>query len=147
MPTTPIATSAALSKLKDVIDANETVDWRAFSFIDPTQLQTLNWREHQSQQAELLPLLKAYQRLLHILPPGEERRALPLLGAGLHSAIQIAGMPKPELSRRWAELFPGEDALGEVFYQNALARRSYVLLQHINAVQSNEPHYRAARFQ
>jgi hypothetical protein len=147
MSTTPSVTSEALSKLRHVIEANEAVDWRAFSFGDPSLLQTLRWRGCEGEQEELIALLKAYQRLLHILPPEQEHRALPLLGVGLHSAIQIAGMPKPEFARRWAELFPGEDPLGDTVYQNAVARRSYVLLQHIHSVQKNEPHYRAARFQ
>ncbi len=87
------------------------------------------------------------ERLLHILPVGEEARAPALLGIGLHSAVQIAGMPKPKFLAEWASLFPGEDSLGEVVYQNAVARRAFVALHYVRKLQSNEPHYRAARFQ
>jgi hypothetical protein len=138
-------TKEALPKLQCLIEANTPVDWRAFSF-EEQSLQALQWQEHEGEQEELIPLLKAYQRLLHILPPSEERRALPLLQAGLHSAIQIANIPRDEFARQWAALFPGEAALGEAVHRSAISRRSTLLLHHVNTIQSNEPHYRAARF-
>jgi hypothetical protein len=138
-------TKEALSKLQCIVEANTPVDWRAFSFEDQS-LQALRWQEHEGEHEELIPLLKAYQRLLHILPPSEDHRALPLLQAGLHSAIQIASMPLDQFVQTWAALFPGEAALGEAVHRNAINRRSHLLLHHVNAVQSSEPHYRAARF-
>lgn len=139
-------TNEALAKLQYIIEVNKTVDWRAFSFENPNQLRALRWQEHEGEREALLPLLKAYQRVLHILPVGKEYHSLPLLLSGLHSAIQIASMPKADFLRQWASLFPEEAALGEAVYQNAISRRSYLLLQHIQSVQSSEPHYRAARF-
>jgi hypothetical protein len=139
-------TNEALSKLQYIIEVNKSVDWRTFSFGSPSQLQSICWQEHEGEREALLPLLKAYQRLLHILPVGQEHRSLPLLLSGLHSAIQIASMPKADFIRQWASLFPAQAALGEAVYQNASSRRSYLLLQHIQSVQSSEPHYRAARF-
>lgn len=99
-----------------------------------------------AEREALLPLLHAYKRLLHILPAGEEGRALGMLEDGLHSAIQIAGMAREEFLARWAARFPGEETLGETVYNNAVARRSYVLLEHVKSVQTDEPHYQAARF-
>lgn len=133
----------ALSKLGYVIAANPSVDWRAVA-LDAAGLEALNWRELERQI--VVPLLKAYQRLLRILPSGEERRALPLLESGLHSAIQIAGIPRDEFMRRWGALFPGDDPLGLAVHRAALSRRSDLVLHHIHEVQRNEPHYRAARF-
>lgn len=89
---------------------------------------------------------QAYQRLLRILPPGEESRTSSMLEIGLHSAVQIAGMAKPAFLKQWTMLYAGEEELGEIIYQNAVARRADVVLHHIRAVQDNEPHYRAARF-
>lgn len=89
----------------------------------------------------------AYQRLLHILPVGEDARALPMLADGLHSAVQIANLRRAEFLARWAGLFPGEAALGETVYANAVVRRSQVLLEYVKAAQADEPHYRAARFE
>ncbi len=62
------------------------------------------------------------------------------------SAIQIAATPRPVFLAKWAQLFPGEEALGKAVYRHAVARRAYVLLHRIRKVQDNEPHYRAARF-
>ena len=91
-------------------------------------------------------LLKAYQRLVRILPIGEERRALALLESGLHSAIQIASLSRDEFARRWEALFPGEGSLGLAVHDAAIRRRGELVLHHIDRVQHNEPHYRAARF-
>lgn len=134
----------ALDGLQRLIEANRTVGWRTIALDGPGTLGALDWRELDPKAME--PLLKAYQRLVRILPPGEERRALPLLEIGLHSAIQIADIPRDEFARRWGALFPGEGALGLAVHRAALRRRSELLLHHINDVQRNEPHYRAARF-
>jgi hypothetical protein len=139
-------TIEALAKLRRILEANKDIDWRGFPFEDQSLLRAVRWQEHQGEQERLIPLLKAYQRLLRILPAREDHRALPLLRMGFLSAVQIAGMPKSEFARQWEALFPGEAGLGAIVYQNALERRSYVLLQHVNSVQCSEPHYRAARF-
>jgi len=134
----------ALSALQRVIEANPSVDWPTIALDTREALDALQWRELDPEP--IMPLLKAYQRLVRILPVSEEGRAFLLLESGLHSAVQIANIPKDEFARRWAALFPGEAALGEAVHLRALARRSTLLLYHVNNVQSNEPHYRAARF-
>jgi len=146
MSTKPSTTDEALSALMRVLDANKQVEWRTISFDDPTLLASLSWQAVEAERAALVPLLRAYQRVLRVLPAGEEHRALPMLEAGLHSAIQIADLARDEFLRRWGALFPGEDALGLVVHRAALGRRGELLLHHINEVQRNEPHYRAARF-
>jgi hypothetical protein len=135
--------SGDLRRVQCLIEANPSIEWRAIA-LDDAGLAALDWRE--LEREALVPLVKAYQRLVRILPVGEERRALPLLESGLHSAIQIADIPRDEFARRWAALFPGEDALGLAVHRAALSRRSALLLHHIDDVQRNEPHYRAARF-
>jgi hypothetical protein len=133
----------ALDGLRRLIEANPLVVWRVVALDDPG-LAALDWRE--LEREALVPLVKAYQRLVRILPPGEDQRALPLLDSGMHSAIQIADLPRDEFARRWVALFPGEDDLGLAVHRAALGRRSALLLHHIHEVQRNEPHYRAARF-
>lgn len=86
------------------------------------------------------------ERLEFLLPTGEEARASRMIEIGLHSAVQIANMPKPTFFAQWATLFPGDEELGEVVYQNAVARRAFVALHYVRKAQGNEPHYRAARF-
>jgi len=135
---------AALSALQRLLEANPSVDWPTIDLEALGALDALAWLELEPET--FMPLLKAYQRLARVLPVSEEGRAIPLLESGLHSAIQIANIPKDEFTRRWAALFPGEAPLGEVVHRSAIARRSTLLLHHVNNVQSNEPHYRAARF-
>jgi hypothetical protein len=133
-----------MDDLKAIIDGNLLIDWRLAPLNDPGFLATIEL--HSVAQSRALPLLEAYQRILRVLPAGEETRAKGLLDAGLHSAIQIAGMPQQHFERRWAALFPGEEALGVRVYRAALARRSELVHRHVDEIQRNEPHYRAARF-
>jgi len=146
MSVTLTVSREALADLQSLLDANPTIDWRTTALDDPRVLDGLEWGAAGARRDALVPLLMAYQRLARILPANEERRALPLLEAGLHSAIQIAGIARDEFLRRWVALFPGEDALGAAVHQSALSRRATLLLHHIDALQNNEPHYRAARF-
>jgi hypothetical protein len=144
MSTTVSLVPDALARLKALVAANPEIDWRLVSFADSTLLDRL--KLHGDAGETLIPLLKAYQRLLRVLPLGEERCALPLLQAGFHSALTIAAVAPLEFSRRWNELFPNEPDLGRHVHHNAVARRSHIALKHIDILQSNERHYRAARF-
>ena len=134
----------ALMKLRSLLEANLSIDWRVVALDDPRTLAALAWCDLEPEV--MTPLLKAYQRLVHILPPGEGRRAAELLGSGFHSAIQIANLSRDEFARRWEALFPGEDALGRTVHGAAIRRRGELVLHHIDRVQHDEPHYRAARF-
>jgi hypothetical protein len=136
----------ALSRLPAILAANPSVDWRGFSFAEPSALAALDWAGYDAEQVALTLALQGYQRLLRLLAPEQDQRVLPLLRAGIHSAIQIANFPQDEFARRWAALFPGEDAVGKAIHRSALSRRSALLLHHVNDFQHQEPHYRAARF-
>lgn len=129
--------------LEEFLRANEALDCRAAPLTDPAFLQTLRWP---GPTAELVPLVKAYQRLVFVLPEGEERRALRMIERGLLSASQLASEPRAKLAALWEELFPGEAELGEQVRRAAVARKAQIALEHVKSVQSNEPHYRAARF-
>jgi hypothetical protein len=130
--------------LRTLLAANLSTDWREVAIDDAAERGLLQHCGLPSTTT--LALLKAYQRVIRILPKGEEHRALPLLESGLHSAIQIASIPKHAFERHWASLFPGEEALGLTVYRAALSRRSQLLHRHLHEIQRNEPHYRAARF-
>jgi hypothetical protein len=81
------------SDLREVLDVNRSIDWRTV-VLDGGGTAAIPGLAH-----ALVDSLKAYQRILRILPPGEDHRAIPLLESGLHSAIQIAGMPQPQFER------------------------------------------------
>ena len=133
-----------VTNLPALLAANPSVDWRAIRLGSDQARSGIDCNGMAHDAA--VPLLMAYQRLVCILPPTEDHRAIPLLESGLHSAIQIASLPQHQFERHWASLFPGEEALGLRVYRAALSRRSALLHRHMNELQRNEPHYRAARF-
>jgi hypothetical protein len=133
-----------VSLLPTLLSANPELDWREVKLDHAAGSGGLQLAELSPSVA--LPLLQAYQRILHILPATQEQRAAALIASGLHSAIQIAGIPRHQFERHWAALFPGEESLGQSVYRAALSRRSELLHRHLNQIQANEPHYRAARF-
>jgi hypothetical protein len=145
MPVTLDLTPEALARLSQFLAANHSVDWRTFAFGQADAIGALSW-QNEGDEAQLIPLLKAHQRVLRLLPEAQEGRAVPLIAAGFHSAVRIANVPRVEFAARWAREFSDEAELGELVHRNAVARRSQVALEYIHNVQSNEPHYRAARF-
>lgn len=133
-----------LEALRQLVAANRAADLRKLDLNDAGAVAALRWDG--ADAAAGLPLLKAYQRVIRVLEPGEEARAFPLLEAGFDSALQIAATPRMEFRRRWAGLFPDEEALADAVHASARGIRAYLALRHVDAVQSNEPHYRSARF-
>jgi hypothetical protein len=133
-----------ISALPSLLAANSSLDWRQISIEAAADRGEIVFIDMPRESA--LAQLLAHQRILRILPAGEEHRALPLLSAGLHSAIQIASIPEHEFERHWAALFPNDAALGLHVYRTALNRRGELLHRYLNEIQRNEPHYQAARF-
>lgn len=132
------------STLRRLLRSNPSIDWRNVDF-DSKELHRRVVPEPLAL-ADALSLLASYQRLLRILPVGEDERALPLLERGIHSAIQIASIPQRQFERCWDAIFPGEAELGVTVYRAARRRRAVLLHHRMNELQQNEPHYRAARF-
>jgi len=132
------------SILRRLLGSNPAIDWRTVD-LDSEELRR-RVASDPLAVADVLSLLAAYQRLLRILPVGEDQRALPLLENGIHSAIQIASIPPRQFERRWHALFPGEAEIGLAVYRSAQRRRSVLLHHRMNELQQNEPHYRASRF-
>lgn len=132
------------SMLWRLLRSNPEIDWRAAD-LGSEELRC-RVAPDPVTAADVLALLAAYQRLLRILPSGEEERALPLIQSGIHSAIQIASIPQRQFERRWDAIFPGETEIGLAVYRAARRRRSVLLHHRMNELQENEPHYRASRF-
>ena len=132
------------SILGRLLQSNPSIDWRAVD-LDSEELRRRVVPDPLAM-ADALSLLAAYQRLVRILPAGEDDRALALLESGIHSAIQIASIPPGQFERRWDTLFPGEVEIGLSVYRSARRRRAVLLHRRMNDVQQNEPHYRASRF-
>jgi hypothetical protein len=140
-------TDDTVRELRELLAKEDAVDWRTISLVGPDVLRAGRAAiAGAAQDAPLLAALKGYQRLLRVLPTGAEAYALPLLVAGLHSALQIAELTPHEFALRWANLFPGEAELGERVHRNAVTRRVHVSLHHVQKTELSQPHYSAARF-
>jgi len=85
---TPMVDRNALAKLQCLIDANPSIDWRTIALGDGSALDALDWCDLDPEA--VMPFVKAYQRLVRILPAGEDHRAPALIASGLHSAIQVS---------------------------------------------------------
>ncbi len=132
-------------KLQKMLSKNQDIDIRRLSFQDQDSLTKLKWAKKQSDKRELIDLLKAYQRLLRIIPGNNMDVAFSLLQLDIDSAVQIASMPKQEFLKKTAEVFGQQLELTERVYQNAILRRSQVVVQYMDVLQNSEPHVKAAR--
>ena len=103
-------------------------------------IDALNWKGFLNYKDQLVESLKVYQRLLRVLPEGDPALIESLIRAGLHSAIQIASIPKSKFVLEYGGLFSHDKLLIDATYQKALAIRSQLLIKHISAIQQAEPH-------
>ncbi len=135
---------ANLRALASFLDRNATTDFSLANLDDEPTINSLNWTSS-TEKKNLRDCLRAFQRLVKIMPGLSRPTALALLGKGVHSALQIAAMPKIKFLNENRPLFQSEAASVEQFYASALAIRGEILLQYMAVKQSNEPHARAAR--
>lgn len=122
------------ANLKKWLAQNKKVDLLTATFNNPASVDAMNWKKLEDQKTEIIPQLKAYQRLLKILPRKNNKLILNLLGANIHSAIQVASMPKQSFITTYSNLFSGKEAAAEVFYDKALAIKTQLLLKHVQRI-------------
>jgi hypothetical protein len=132
--------------LTQFLDQNRGVDFQFFNLQDEESINGLSFENLEEQKTELISLLKAFQRLIRIIPEKNRDAALVLMSEGVHSALQIAAMTRKAFMGRFASLFNDNGALADAIYKNALKKRSMILIQYMNILQNKEPHISAARF-
>ncbi len=125
---------------------NQGVDFLVFNLQDEENISRLNFDNLAEKKAALVPQIKAFQRLLRIIPEKDQEAALALMKQGIHSALQIAAMTRRDFMGRFADLFQDSGKLADAIYKNALEKRSAILIQYMNILQNGEPHISAARF-
>ncbi|MEM9003399.1 MAG: hypothetical protein AAGE59_07735 [Cyanobacteria bacterium P01_F01_bin.86] len=133
-----------LRKLNNFLKKNKTVDFRVADLLHSPNLDTYKWPGSEAAREELLHQLKAYQRMLRVVPEGQEELAKKLLKSGIHSSLQIASTPKKVFIQTHLKLFDNDRALAEQIYLRALVLRKAVTLQYIARVQQTESHVRAS---
>ncbi len=136
---------AQFKNLSSFLEQNQHIDIAHADLNDAEVLAGFDWQKLAKQKDTTVEILQAYQRLKKIMPELGHTATLALLKAGLHSALQIAALPKIKFLHEYANLFGGEPAVIEQFYNNALAIRTQVLLQYMEVKQANEPHLSTAK--
>ena len=123
---------------------NQSIDFLTFNLQDEDNLIKLNFKNLESQQIEIIFQIKAYQRLIRIIPENDTEIALTLMQQGIHSALQIAAMTRKDFMKKCLGVL--DEKLADTIYHNALAKRSTIVVQYMNLLQNREPHISSARF-
>lgn len=123
------------------LSKNPTVNLKTFSFLNKKKVDALQWGK--TPQEDLLPHLKALQRLLHLT--SNQTIAQALYKAGIHSCFQIARIPKKTFIDRYQTAFGGNATHAKRFWQRAQSRVSQLALHHIALHSHRGAYYRTLR--
>ena len=137
--------STNLKGLNTFIRKNKSIDFTKADFINQKSVDSYNWSGLQDDKEAIIRQLKAYQRMLRVLPKDEQSLAKALVKSGIHSSLQIANTPKNKFIQDNIKLFKNNRKLAEQVYTRATSIRKAVSLQYMNRTQQLEPHARAAR--
>lgn len=133
-----------LRKLNAFLKKNRNIDFRTADLLQVANLDQLQWSGFEDEKGYLIDQLKAYQRLLRVVPPNREDLAIKLLKHGIQSSLQITSIPKQAFIQDNLKLFENDSAIAEEVYLRAIALRKAVALQYVARVQQVEPHARTA---
>ena len=142
-------TKVDLRKMNTFLRKYKTVDFRTADLLNSSRLADYKWPDDDEEKHHLLGQIKAYQRLLRILPTNEDKInnsdiARELLKAGIHSALQITSMGRKKFIKETIKIFCDDKELALGVYKRALACRKLVAIKYIHLRQRLEPHARAA---
>lgn len=124
---------------------NQEIDFRVTDLVSNESLERLQWDGVSLEKDALLTLLKAYQRILRVIPVGLEDYAIDVMQCGFGSALQIASTPKKHFIDALKAVFDEASVVPLQIYQRAIALRKSITLDYINRSQWNEPHARSLR--
>jgi hypothetical protein len=133
-------------KLNTFLQNNTAIDFRTADLLHSPTLDSYNWAECEAEKTSLIVQLKAYQRMLRVVPQNRDDLAQNLLKNGIQSSLQIASTPKKAFIEDHLQIFDHDRAIAEQVYLRALALRKAVTLQYIASVQQTEPHIRMTGF-
>ena len=134
-----------LETIRKAIRTNPDYDFQNARIENKKMLLELDITADESQTIELLEALKAYQRLIRIIPKDQRQFVMPLMEQGFHSAFQIAGTSKTHFMETTKDIWGEDTSVAELIHNNALHKRSRLVMQYMNELQNNEPHAKAAR--
>lgn len=131
-------------KLNDFLRKNKEVDFRQADLLHTSNIDKYKWVGLEDEKESLVNQLKAYQRMLRVVPKDRKELAKTLLKNGIQSSLQIANTPKKVFIQNNLKLFDNDLALAEQVYRRALAVRKVITLQYVARTQQAEPHARVA---
>ncbi|MEL7144550.1 MAG: hypothetical protein AAGL08_20350, partial [Cyanobacteria bacterium J06573_11] len=104
---TGIGIGISIERLNEFLRQNETVDFRTADLLHSPNLEQYAWQGFEQDKEALKSTLKAYQRMLRIVPEGGEEIAKTLLKQGVISSFQITNTSKKGFIQRNFSLFEG----------------------------------------
>ncbi|XOF34643.1 MAG: hypothetical protein ACL93V_04960 [Candidatus Electrothrix sp. YB6] len=139
---------AVLKELNTLLRKNRSVDIRRADLLRKSSIEALRWHVSGEEKEALLRHLKAYQRMLRVLPDNLDESAAKkiagdLLKKGFESSLQIAASPRRAFIQDNLSIFADDAELAGQVYKRAVACRKRVALKYINRSQQLEPHARA----
>ncbi|MCD4813874.1 hypothetical protein K8S19_09320 [bacterium] len=138
-------TENEITQLEALVQSNVGLDFAALPLTGRALPKTIDKNSCTLKQGRLVELLKAYQRLVRVLPEPNRDLAIPMLRLGLHSALQIAAMKEKEFCTLVEPITSEDPAIAPRIHKKALLKRSRMVVQYMDVMQNNEPHVKAAR--
>ncbi|MFG6100019.1 hypothetical protein D0962_21840 [Leptolyngbyaceae cyanobacterium CCMR0082] len=133
-----------IKNLKAFLRKNKKIDFRTADLLHASTLDTYKWTGLEDNKEGLIRQLKAYQRLLRVVPNGQEDLAIKLLQSGFQSALQIANTPRKMFIQDNLKTFGNDRVLAQSVYKRAVAVRKVVALQYTDRAQQTGAHSRVA---
>ena len=141
-------TSINLKELNSFLRKHKAVDFRTTDLLNVNSLDSFKWPTDAAVKSSLLEQIKAYQRLLRVLPTSDELPvsdlAKKLLKMGINSALQITQMGKIQFVSSTDKIFSKYPGVVDQVYKRALVSRKLVANKYISQRQHLEPHARTA---
>ncbi len=135
-----------LKDLNAFLRKNKDINFRTADLLHTAKIERYNWKGLTAKKEQLVKQLKAYQRMLRVVPDDRADLAKALLKKGFQSALQITNTPRKAFIQKNLKLFDNNHTLAEQVYKRALVVRKAVALQYVARVQQAEPHARAVGF-
>lgn len=117
--------------LSEFLNQNNKIDFKSISLHSKCDVSKFNWKRFNKHKDVMLSTLKAYQRLIKIIPGNNKDIAVSLLKENIFSPVQIASMSKDNFVKECGKALDGENELASKIYLNAVKKKSMVLLNHL----------------
>lgn len=138
--------STNLEAFVTFLSLNSDVDFLVLDLLNEENINSLNFDNVIERKEELVSQIKAFQRLLRIIPNKNQEAALSLMKEDIHSALQVAAMTRKDFMNKFADILGDNGNIADAIYKSALEKRSVILIQYMRLLQNREPHIASARF-